>query len=576
MNEESTAWDQEYDVVVVGSGAGGLATALSCAQLGLSVLTIEKSEVYGGTSAVSGGGIWIPCNDQIESVGGNDTREEALTYLKHLTRGEVPDSKLETYVDSARQMVRDMAQHHDVHFKSIAKYPDYFPNEPGGKPGYRTMEPAVFDLSNLGDEFENLREPYKSTLVMGRMGMTQVEAHTLMSRSPGWIRMTIRMVWRYFTDFAWRKRTWRDRRGKLGQSLIGQLRHAMQKFDLPLWLNTGFESLIQKDGRVVGVRLDKNGKNMNIAASRGVVLACGGFESNQEMREQYLPKPTQALWSVAPGCNHGEGIRAGRDIGAALGFMSLTWGTPSVVVPGMTNAAGLFMERQLPGCIAVDQNGERFVNEALPYTEFVYAMLEARGENGVNGDCWLIFDGTFRKKYPMSPMMPASIQPDKKLPPDWENKVYWKASSLAELADKIGVDAKGLQQSVARMNGFAATGEDEQFGKGDDVFQRYYGDPSVKPNPCLAPVDKAPFYAVRLTPGEIGTKGGLLTDESARVVREDASVIEGLYAVGNCSAAVMGRTYPGPGATLGPAMAFGWLAAKNLADSKKQKMVNAA
>ncbi len=577
MNDAiNSDWDHEYDVVVVGSGAGGMTTALSCAQIGLSVLVVEKDSVYGGTSAVSGGGIWVPCNDQIESVGGNDTREEALTYPKHLTRGEVPDSKLEVYVDSAREMVRDMVEHHDVHFNSVVKYPDYFPNEPGGKPGYRTMEPEVFDLSKLGDEFENLREPYKSTLVMGRMGMTQVEAHTLMSRGPGWIWMTIKMIWRYFTDFAWRKRTWRDRRGKLGQALIGQLRHAMQQKNLPLWLNTGFESLIENNGHVTGVQLERGGKKLRVAGTRGVVLACGGFESNQQMREQYLPKPTQAIWSVAPGCNHGEGIQAGLEVGAALGFMDLTWGTPSVVVPGMTHAAGLFMERQLPGCIAVNARGQRFVNEALPYTEFVYAMLEDRGENGMNGDCWLIFDGTFRKKYPMSPMMPASIQPDKKLPPEWENEVYWKAESLSDLANKIGVDADGLAQSVDEMNRYAATGKDEQFGKGDDVFQRYYGDPGVKPNPCLAPVQKAPFYAVRLTPGEVGTKGGLLTDEAARVVREDGSVIAGLYAVGNCSAAVMGRTYPGPGATLGPAMTFGWLAARDLANAESNNMVNAA
>ena len=582
MNEANQPdWDHKYDVVIVGSGAGGMAAALSCKQLGLSALVIEKSEVYGGTSAVSGGGIWVPCNNQIESVGGNDTREEALTYLKHLTRGEVPESKLETYVDSAREMVLEMASEHDVHFNSVVKYPDYFPNEPGGKPGYRTMEPAVFDLAKLDTEFEQLRAPYKGTLVMGRMAMTQVEAHTLMSRGPGWVWLTIKMMLRYATDFKWRRRTWRDRRATLGQSLAGQLRFAMQKKDLPLWLNTGFESLIEHGGRVLGVQVQREGKSLSLRAHRGVILACGGFESNQAMREQYLPQPTQATWSVAPGCNHGEGIRAGRDLGAALGFMDLTWGTPSVLVPGATNAAGLFMERQLPGCVAVNGQGKRFANEALPYTEFVYAMLEDHAKNKAAVPCWLVFDATFRKKYPMGPMMPSSIQPDKKFPKDWESNVYWKAETVQDLAGKIGVDVQGLQQTVADMNRFAETGNDDQFGKGDDVFQRYYGDPNVKPNPCLAPIEKGPFYAVRITPGEIGTKGGLITDEAARVLREDGSAIEGLYAVGNCSAAVMGRTYPGPGATLGPAMTFAWLAARDIAQGKAQAqesgdIVNAA
>ena len=572
MPNTATAWDDEYDVIVVGSGAGGMAAALSCHKLGLSVLVIEKAEVYGGTSAVSGGGIWVPCNNQIDSVGGNDSPEEALTYLKHLTRGEVPVSRLKTYIASAREMVLEMASEHGVHFNSVVKYPDYFPNEPGGKPGYRTMEPAIFDLAKLGDEFENLRPPYKGTLVIGRMAMTQVEAHILMSRGPGWVWLTIKMLWRYATDLGWRRRTWRDRRATLGQSLAGQLRHAMRNKDLPLWLNTGFESLIEAGGKVLGVQVQQEGQSLRLHARRGVILACGGFESNQAMRDEYLPKPTQAAWSVAPGCNHGEGIRAGRELGAALGFMDLTWGTPSVLVPGAANAAGLFMERQLPGCVAVNGNGIRFANEALPYTEFVYAMLE----DGDAVPCWLVFDATFRKKYPMGPMMPSSIQPDKKFPKDWESQVYWKAESLDALAEKLNIDAANLKQSVADMNRFAASGKDEQFGKGDDAFQRYYGDPNVKPNPCLGPIETGPYYAVRMTPGEIGTKGGLLTDEAARVLHEDGSVINGLYAVGNCSAAVMGRTYPGPGATLGPAMTFAWLAARHIAEADADDLVNAA
>lgn len=568
------AWDHVYDVIVVGSGAGGMTAALSCQTLGLSVLVVEKADVYGGTAAVSGGGIWVPCNDQIKALGKQDSPEQAMTYLKHLVGAAVPESKLRAYVDAARQMVNELKDAHGVNFRAVGIYPDYFPNEPGGMEGGRSMEPLAFDLSQLGDEFERLREPYKGTLVMGRMAMDQVEAHTLMSRGAGWVWLTLKMVLRYCTDLRWRLRTWRDRRATLGQSLVGQLRHAMQNKQLPLWLNTGFESLVQDGDRVAGIVVKQEGENLRLGASRGVILACGGFEANQSMREEFLPQPTQAEWSVAPGCNHGDGIRAGRALGAALGFMDLTWGTPSVVIPGETNAAGLFMERQLPGCVAVNGQGQRFVNEALPYTEFVYGMLDEHKKNHAAVPCWLVFDATFRKKYPMSPMMPSSIQPDKRLPAAWENTVYWKAPTLNALATKIGVDADGLAESVAAMNRFAASGKDEQFGKGDDAFQRYYGDPHVTPNPCLAPIEKDPFYAVRLTPGEIGTKGGLVTDEHARVLREDGSVIAGLYAAGNCSAAVMGRTYPGPGATLGPAMAFAWLAAQALGQAGDEKRID--
>jgi 3-oxosteroid 1-dehydrogenase len=317
------------------------------------------------------------------------------------------------------------------------------------------------------------------------------------------------------------------------------------------------------------VLVTQQNKTLRIGAKRGVILAAGGFEANQVMREQYLPHPTDTAWSVAPGCNRGDGIRAGQAAGAAVEFMHLTWGTPSMPTPGMSNTPGLFMERHLPGCVVVNGQGRRFVNEAVAYTEFVYAMIDDHEKNGAAVPCWLIFDATYRKKYPVGPIMPSTVQPDRKLPKAWENTAYWKADSLNALAEKIGVDADGLAQSVADINRFAQTGVDEQFGKGGNAFDRYYGDPHVSPNPCLASIEKPPFYAVLAYPGEIGTKGGLVTDEAARVLTEDGKIIPGLYATGNCSGPVMGRTYAGPGATLGPAMTFGYLAAHNIASGQR-------
>jgi 3-oxosteroid 1-dehydrogenase len=578
-NDSSSAWDQQYDVVVVGSGAGGMTAALNCAVQGLSAVVLEKTDLYGGTSAVSGGGIWIPCNDQIPGLGGSDSEDEAMTYLKHLTRGEVPETRLKAYVHNARQMVREMYKRFGVRFNAVKDYPDYFCDQPGGKPGARTMEPEPFDASLLGDEFDRQREPYRGTLVMGRMSMTQVEAHTLMCRGPGWVWLMIRMMLRYFFDFSWRKRTWRDRRLTLGQAMVGSLRHALIKQKVPLQYETVLDSLVQENGRVTGVVVSQKGRTLRIGARRAVVLATGGFESNQAMREQYLPAPTKAEWTIAPGTNTGDGIRAGQALGAALKFMNLTWGTPSVVsVPGKP-AAGIFIERQLPGCVMVNGLGQRFIDEAAPYTEVIYAMYADHAKTGCTVPCWLVFDADYRRKYPLGPMLPGSLQPDKKLPPDWLGKVYWRADTLAELAKQINVDGTALAQTVAKMNGFAATGKDLEFDKGHNAFDRYYGDPNVKPNPCLAPIAKAPFYAVRLDAGEIGTKGGLVTDERARVLREDGSWIEGLYASGNCSAAVMGRTYAGPGATLGPAMTFAFLAAQDIAladTARKPDMAAAA
>jgi 3-oxosteroid 1-dehydrogenase len=562
------SWDQEYDVIVCGSGAGGMTAALCCAQAGLSTVVLEKTDRYGGTTAVSGGGVWIPCNDQMAAGGVSDSEAEAMTYLKHLTGGEVPQARLEVYVRNAKEMVRFMDQQFGVRFESVRKYPDYFPDKPGGKPGARTMEPAVIDAATVGDAFWQQREPYRGTLVMGKVAMTQVEAHILFGQAAGWIWLTLKMMLRYFFDFGWRRRTWRDRRLTLGQALAGSLRRAMVDKKVPLLLETALESLVSEQGRVAGVVVSQKGKSLRLRARRAVILATGGFESNQQMREQYLPKPTKAEWTATPGMNVGDGIRAGTSLGAALGFMNLTWGAPTVPVPGAAVAPALFVERSLPGCVMVNAKGKRFVNEAAPYTEIVYAIYADQAKSGGAIPCWLVFDARFRKNYPCGPMLPGKFEPDTKLPADWAGRVFFKAQSLEILSRQIRVDTEGLIETIRQMNQYAASGTDPEFGKGNNAFDRYYADPRIKPNPCLAPIVETPFYAMPLYPGEIGTKGGLVTDEWARVLREDGSRIDGLYAVGNCSAAVMGKTYAGPGATLGPAMTFAYLAAQDLAKAQ--------
>jgi 3-oxosteroid 1-dehydrogenase len=564
-NESAALWDQQFDVIVVGSGAGGMTAALCAREKGLSSVVLEKANRYGGTSAVSGGGIWIPCNDDIPHVGGSDSYDEALTYLKRLIGDEVPQNRIEAYLKKAPEMVRYMKQTFGVRFQSVPKYPDYYSDLPGGKAGFRSMEPSDFDAALLGKEFDNQRGSFRGTLLMGRVAMSQVEAHTLFSRGPGWVWLTIRMMLKYWLDFGWRRKTVRDRRQTLGQAMVASLRYAMMQRNVPLHLETGFESLIQEGGRVVGVNVVSHGRKLRYGARCGVVLACGGFESNQQMREKYLPHPTTTKWTAAPPINHGEGINAGLAVGAAVKHMNLTWGSPTVGMPGTSQQITLFVERGMPGCVMVNKKGKRFVNEAAAYPDVVTAMYadDAKGNGTV--PCWIVFDATFRYKYPMGIFLPGQVQPDSKLPKDWLDKVYYRADTIDALAAKIGVDVKGLTDTVRRMNEYAKSGVDPEFGKGNTAIDRYYSDPSVKPNTCLGPIVKPPFYAVRLDAGEIGTKGGLVTDAHARVLREDGSVIAGLYAIGNCSAAVMGPTYPGAGSTLGPAMTFGYVAAQDIA-----------
>lgn len=565
IDDSSSRWDEEYDVVVVGSGAGGMTAALCAKAQGLSAVVIEKDAVYGGTSAVSGGGIWIPCNPDIPRVGGQDSYEDALHYLRQLVGSEVPQANVEAYLREAPQMVRYLDEQLGVKFRSVPKYPDYYPELPGGKPGFRSMEPADFDAARLGEEFDRQRPAFRGTQLFGRIAMNQVEAHQLFSRDPGWISLMLRMVLRYWLNLPWRRRTRRDRRQTLGQALTGALREAMLRRDVPLHLNTGLSSLVQQHGRVVGVDTQGAQGLRRYRARRGVVLACGGFESNQQMRDQYLPQPTRAEWTAAPPINHGDGIRAGRALGAALRHMDQVWGSPTVRKPGAAQQITLFVERGMPGCVAVNAKGLRFVNEAATYPDFLKAMYADHAKGNGTVPCWLIFDATFRYKYPAGLFLPGQIEPDRSLPADWLDKVYFRADTLAALAGKIGVDARNLDRTVTRMNEYARTGVDPEFGKGNSAIDRYYSDKNVKPNPCLGPILKPPFYAIRMDAGEIGTKGGLVTDPHARVLREDGSVIEGLYAVGNTSAAVMGPTYAGAGSTLGPAMTFGYVAARDLA-----------
>ncbi len=558
-------WDHEVDVVVVGSGAGGMTAAICAHDLGQSALVIEKSEQYGGTSAISGGGVWVPCNHLMAAAGAPDNYDDALAYLKAATRGMVSEERLRAYLDQAPQMLRYLEQKTGLRYRTMPQYSDYYPHLPGSRSGYRTLDPLPFDARELGDEFAHQRPPQPGTLIAGRIAMTAAEAHTMLTKERGWTLLLAGKMAAYWLDLRWRMKTARDRRLTLGAALVGALRKAMMDRGVALWLETALDSLVSDSRGVTGLVAIRRGTPVRIRARRGVILAAGGFEHNQAMRQRYLPAPTSAEWTVTPSENTGDAIRAGLNLGARADLMDHAWWAPTMFVGGKEKRRALFIERALPGCVLVNRKGMRFVDEAAPYSDIVYAMYADNEKTGANLPAWLIFDAEFRRKYPMGPLLPGMVRPDKSLPPDWLGTVYFRADSIEELARRIEVDVEGLRGTIERMNQFAAVGEDLEFGKGGNPFDRYYGDINVKPNPCLGPIAKAPFYAIRIDAGDIGTKGGLLTDEYARVLRDDGQPIAGLYAIGNSSAAVMGPSYPGAGSTLGPAMTFGYIAAHHLA-----------
>lgn len=564
MSDAVNEWDEICDVLVVGSGAGGMTAALRAHDLGLRVLLIEKSDQYGGTSAVSGGGIWIPNNHRIAALGGSDCAEEAIAYIRAVTAGEIDDGRIEAYVESGRRMVEYLERNSRVRFEAQPGYTDYYPEVPGGKPGYRSMDPLPFDAAELGEEFLRMRAPSPGTLMLGRMAMTMKEAQVLLCRGKGWFALSLKVMWRYWRDLKGRRLSRRDRFLTLGNALVGALRCSLLERQVPLWLDSALDELLVAEGRVVGARIERGGRKLRIRARHGLVIAAGGFERNQLMRAQYHAQPSQAHWSATPPYNSGDGIRAAQALGARTALMEHCWWAPTTHVEGEEKQRALFVERTLPGCVLVDSAGQRFVNEAAPYTDIVYAMYahNAEGE-GVSVPCWMVFDAEFRRKYPCGALLPGYAQPDSRVPQQLRG-CYHTAGSIEALAARIGVDGAGLLRTLERFNHYAARGEDPDFHKGESLFDRYYGDPHVRPNPCLAPLLKAPFYAVRVDAGDIGTKGGLLTDVHARVLHESGTPIPGLYAIGNSAASMMGRTYPGAGSTIGPAMTFGFLAAEHI------------
>lgn len=554
--------DHSTDILVVGSGGGALAAALTARLHGAEVLVVEKTSMYGGTSATSGGNIWIPNSHHTNASPYPDSRERALEYLLASVGDEVPRAILEAFVDEGPRMLKFLEGNSRVRFEARG-YCDYYPELPGGKPeGYRTHEPVPFHARHLGKDFETLRPPHHALVVMGRYTFTNAEGTALLTQAPGWQLTVLKMMARYWLDVPGRLRGPRPRFLTGGNALIGRLKCSLNDRKVPLWLDAPMRELIVENGRVRGAVIERAGKRVAVEARAGVIMGAGGFEHDPQMRERYLPHPTSAEWSGSQTGNTGDAIRAGMQIGAATARMHQAWWAPVIRAPGVDRPWVLFAERSSPGLIMVDRAGRRFTNEALPYLEAGRAMYRG-GSAEPSVPSFIVFDAEFRRKYPLGCLGPSSVFPDEKLPREWEGTVYFKADSIEALARKAGIDPQGLAETVRRNNEFARTGKDLDFGRGDSAYDRYYADKRVKPNPCLAPIERPPFYAVVTWPGDIGTNGGLVTDEKARVLSESGTVIEGLYAIGNTAACVMGSKYPGAGATIGPCMVFGYIAARH-------------
>lgn len=555
-------WDHEVDLLVIGTGAGGMAAALRAHDLGERALLVEASDQYGGSTAMSGGVCWVGNNHHLSEWKIEDSDEEVLTYLKAITRGEVEEDYLRTYVVESKRMCRYLEENSEVEFDALDQYTDYYPEEPGGKPGGRSMECPVYDGAKLGDEFKHLRRPHPQSQVLGKFGITARQAHTFLgSRLRTMFAMVVLLIG-YFFRAGKRKKYGRDTRLCAGNSLIARLRRSLLDRDVPLWLNSPAEELIIEEGEVLGAVIKREGKALRVRATKGVVLAAGGFSRNLEMREKYQRHPITTEWTATNPANMGRGIQMGIEAGGDVALMDEAWWTPTCRVPGQSLASVLVVEKSLPYSCFVNQQGRRFTNESAPYLDVVVGMYDDNDKTGATIPAWMVFDARCRKNYPIGPVAPGYAMGDKQLPRKFREGFLTRAESLEELAEKIEVPKENLLSTITRFNEYAKKGEDPDFGRGLSASDRYYGDPRVKPNPCLGAIEEGPFYAIKVYPGDLGTKGGLITDLQSRVLRADRSVIRGLYATGNCMASVMGRTYPGAGGTIGPALTFGMIAAE--------------
>lgn len=551
---DDTAPTNSYDVVVVGAGGAGMTAALAAAKQGLSAVVLEKSEYFGGSTARSGGGVWIPGNYALQAAGQADDPALSKQYLDSIVGDVVPKVRRDTYIDRGVEVMDFLRDNTKVKFRWVPDYSDYHPEAPGGRLKGRSVEPLPMDARFLGKELERLHPPYTkapANLVVMQAEFRKISLGMRTIRGP--LTMAKIAIRRMFALLLGRKLY------AMGNALAIGLRHGLAESGVPVQYETELTGLIVEGGRVTGVEANGPDGPVTFTARHGVVLASGGFEKNLQMRQKYQPSPISTDWTTGAPSNTGGGILAGMAAGADVALMDDAWWGPTILLPG--RAWFCLAERNLPGAIIVNSQGKRFMNEALPYVEAVHEIYKGEATGVSHVPAWMILDQTYRNRY-----LFAGLGPRQPFPGSWlRDGAVVKASTLAGLAEKIDIPAEALQETIERFNGFAATGIDEDFHRGESGYDKYYSDPTVKPNPSLHAIDRAPFYAVKIVPGDLGTKGGIVTDERARALRPDGSVIEGLYAAGNCSAAVMGNTYAGPGATIGPAMVFGYLAAEDIA-----------
>jgi len=552
--------DESFDIVIVGSGGGALVAALAASAAGLRPVILEKQPVIGGSTAMSGGMLWVPDNPLQRAAGLADSPADGLAYLQAVVGDpDQPSSaaRRAAFLAEGPRMI-SFLQQQGLRLFLCRDYPDYYDNYPGGKAGGRSVEGVPWDGRQLGP----WRERVHAGLGKGvGLAVTTDEIHSLFAyfRTLGAFGLTARVMLRTYLSRLRGEDLFTN-----GMSLVGQLTKLLLDQGAAIWLGTAVQELVVEGGRVVGVRADHDGEPAVVRGRHGVLLAAGGFEHNGEMRLKYSRETQRndGSWSIANPGNTGEVLAAAIALGAKTAYLdeAIWLPTPRRELGG----SSLTIARDYPHTIFVNAQGKRFVNESNSYVEVGRAMY---ANDGV--PCWLVFDDAYRRSVPWLNTMPplrelARAMPGR-IPGQWIADGWIKqAGTVADLARLAGLDPQALTETVDRFNAGAAVGQDPDFGRGASQYNKHLGDPGHQPNPALGPVDAPPFYALPIYPGDVGTMGGVVCDEHARVLDTGDVPIPGLYASGNMAASVFGRTYPGAGASIAHTAVFGYIAANHV------------
>lgn len=558
----SPRWDHSVDLLIAGSGGGGMVAGLAALDCGLEPLIVEKQSLVGGSTGLSGGIVWLPNNPLMRRDGIADSHEDGLAYLADVV-GDIgaPSSpeRREVFLRAGYEMINFLTRK-GVELIRCAGWSDYYPNHKGGNASGRAVEGVPFDAARLGDWRDKVQPPLAKNY--GYVVLTnELRSVQYFNRSPRAFAVAARVFLRTAAARARRRQILTN-----GASLIAQLLKALIELSdgpPPLWTGAAMADLVVDDGRVVGARIVRDGTPCTVEARKGVLLAAGGFGRNKEMRRRYSgDQPNDGQWSIANAGDTGEALEAAMRLGAKTDLLDEAWWLPSVFIAnGGAVAASLGSGRQRPGAIYVDPSGRRFCNESNSYIEVGKAMYANKAV-----PCWMIFDEGYVRRYVTSA---NPLKRNRPLPPELvESGAVKRAATIAELAGEIDLPADELARTIQRFNRYAAKGLDPDFGRGQSAYNDCLGDPGYRPNAAVGPLDTAPYYATRVLPADVGTCGGVITNERAQVLDERDRVIEGLYATGNTTATVMGRTYPGAGASIASSMVFGYVAARHAAGRK--------